>query len=83
MRLVLRVLFFEFALSWVAVIAGWVHLAMRVGPFATNTLQAGFRRLWTDPLVTRGVAYVLDQVVVLVLFFLVTSLLVETARAVI
>jgi hypothetical protein len=83
MRLVLRVLFFEFALSWAMVVAGWVHFAGQAWPFAINTLQAGFRRLWTDPLVTRGVAYVIDQVVVLVLFLLVSSLLVATARAVI
>jgi hypothetical protein len=83
MRFVLRVLFFEFALSWAMVVAGWVHFAVRAWPLAVNTLQAGFRRLWTDPLLTRGVAYVIDQVVVLVVFLLVSSLLVEAARAVI
>jgi len=83
MRLALRILFFEFALSWAMVAAGWVHFAARAWPFAINTLKAGFRRLWTDPLLTKGVAYVIDQAVILVLFLLVSSLLVEAARAVI
>jgi hypothetical protein len=83
MRLVLRVLFFEFALSWAMVITGWVHVAVRAWPFAVSTLKAGFRRLWADPLLTRGVAYVIDEVAVLVVFLLVSSLLVAAARAVI
>ena len=83
MRFVLRVLFFELALSWAMVVAGWVHFAARAWPFAVNALRAGFRRLRTDSLLTMGVAYAIDQVVVLVLFLLVSSLLVEGARAVI
>jgi hypothetical protein len=83
MRLALRILFFEFALSWAMVAAGWVHFAARAWPFAITTVKAGCRRLWTDPLVTKGVAFVVDQVVVLALFLLVSSLLVEAARAVI
>jgi hypothetical protein len=82
MRLVLRVLFFEFALSWAVVFAGWVHFGVRAWPFAINTLNAGFRRLRAVTLLTRGVAYVIDQGLVLVLFFLMSSLLVEAARAV-
>jgi hypothetical protein len=81
MRLVLRVLFFEVALSWAMMAAGWVHFALRVSPFAVTTLKAGCRRLWTSTLLTRGVAYVVDQVLVLVLFLLVSSSLVEVARA--
>jgi hypothetical protein len=83
MRIVLRVLFLELALSWAMVVAGWVHLAARAWPFAVNALRAGFRRLRTDPLLIRGFAYAIDQVVVLVLFLLLSSLLVEGARAVI
>jgi hypothetical protein len=81
MRLVLRVLFFEVALSWAMMVAGWVHFALRTWPFAVNTLKAGCRRLWTSTLLTRGVAYVVDQILVLVLFLLVSSSLVEAARA--
>jgi hypothetical protein len=81
MRLVLRVLFFEVALSWAMVVAGWVHFALQTSPFAVNTLKAGCRRLWASTLLTRGVAYVVDQVLVLVLFLLVSSSLVEAARA--
>ena len=81
MRLVLRVLFFEVALSWAMVVAGWVHFAVRTCPFGINRLKAGFRRLWTSTLLIRGVAYVVDQVLVLVLFLLVSTSLVEVARA--
>lgn len=81
MRLVLRVLFFEAALSWAMVVAGWVHFGVRTWPFAINRLQAGCRRLWKSTLLTRGVAYVVDQALVLVLFLLVSSSLVEVARA--
>jgi hypothetical protein len=83
MRLVLRVLFFEVALSWTMVVAGWVHFAVRAWPFARNTLKAGFRRLWTNTLLIRGAAYVVDQALVLILFLLLSSGLVEAARAVV
>ncbi len=38
MRLVLRILFFEFALSWAMVLAGWVGVAVQVRPFLMSTL---------------------------------------------
>jgi hypothetical protein len=47
MRLVLRVLFVEFALSWAMVLAGSVHVAAQIWPFARQSLTAGFRsRAW-------------------------------------
>jgi len=47
MRLVLRVLFVEFALSWAMVLAGSVHAAAQIWPFARQSLAAGFRsRAW-------------------------------------
>jgi hypothetical protein len=47
MRLVLRVLFIEFALSWAMVLAGSVHVAAQIWPFARQSLKAGFRsRAW-------------------------------------
>lgn len=36
--------------------------------------------MWTVTLLTRGVAHVIDQGLALVLFYLVSSLLVEAAR---
>lgn len=39
MRLVVRVLFFEFALSWAMVLAGAVRLAIQAWPFATRSLK--------------------------------------------
>jgi len=39
MRLVLRVLFFEFALSWLMVLAGSVHVAMQAWPFVRRSLK--------------------------------------------
>ena len=44
MRLVLRVLFFECALSWAMVLAGWMRVATQVRPFLMDTLRTGFRR---------------------------------------
>lgn len=47
MRLVLRVLFFEFALSWAMMLAGQVRVAMQAWPFAKRPLHARFHsRAW-------------------------------------
>jgi hypothetical protein len=46
MRLVLRVLFFEFALSWALVLAGWIRVAVQVRPFLIGTMRAGVRHGW-------------------------------------
>jgi hypothetical protein len=47
MRLLLRVLLGEFALSWAMLLAGWVRLATQIWPFARDSLRAGFRgRAW-------------------------------------
>jgi hypothetical protein len=47
MRLALRFLFFDFALSWMMVLAGWARVAVRVRPFLMGTLSARFgRRAW-------------------------------------
>jgi hypothetical protein len=47
MRLVLRVLFFEFALSWAMVLAGPIHVAMQAWPFVRRSLNARLqRRAW-------------------------------------
>jgi hypothetical protein len=47
MRLVLRVLFVEFALSWAMVLAGSMRVAAQVWPFVTGPLRAGFHsRAW-------------------------------------
>jgi hypothetical protein len=43
MRVVLRVLFFEFALSWTMVIAGCARVAVQVWPHVKDPLKAGFR----------------------------------------
>jgi hypothetical protein len=40
MRIALRVLFFEFALSWAMVLAGSARVAMRICPFVTGSLKA-------------------------------------------
>ena len=43
----LRVLFFEFALSWVMVLAGCVRVAAQMWPLVRPPLTAGFRsRAW-------------------------------------
>lgn len=47
MRLVMRVLFYESALSWAMMLAGWLRVAVRAWPFAMDTLKSGFRgRAW-------------------------------------
>jgi len=47
MRLVLRVLLFEFALSWAVALAGWARVAVQVCPFAGHSLKVRFRgRAW-------------------------------------
>jgi hypothetical protein len=43
MRLVLRVLFVEFALSWALVLAGSVRVAAQIWPFIRQSLNAGLR----------------------------------------
>jgi hypothetical protein len=40
MRLVLRVLLFEFTLSSALLLAGWVRLAVQIWPFARDSLKA-------------------------------------------
>jgi hypothetical protein len=42
-RLVLRVLFFEVALSWAMVLAGSVHVAIRIWPLVMHSLKARLR----------------------------------------
>jgi hypothetical protein len=47
MRLVLRVLFVEFALSWAMVLAGSAHVARQIWPFVARSLKTRFRsRAW-------------------------------------
>ena len=47
MRFVLRVLFFEFALSWAMVLAGAARVAAQIWPFARQSFSAGFQnRAW-------------------------------------
>jgi hypothetical protein len=47
MRLVLRVLFVEFALSWTMVLAGPAYVARQAWPFAARSLKTRFRsRAW-------------------------------------
>lgn len=47
MRLVLRVLFVEFALSWAMVLAGSAHVARQAWPFVARPLTTRFRsRAW-------------------------------------
>lgn len=47
MRLVLRVLFFEFALSWAMVLAGSARVAMQIWPFVRHSLRVRPRgRAW-------------------------------------
>ena len=43
MRLVLRVLFFEFALSWAVVVAGCARVAVQIWPHVKQPLRAGLR----------------------------------------
>lgn len=47
MRLVLRVLLFEFTVSSALVLAGWIRVTAQVWPFAMDSLKAGFGgRAW-------------------------------------
>jgi hypothetical protein len=47
MRLVMRVLIFEAALSWAMILAGWVRIGFQVGPFALQSLKArSLGRAW-------------------------------------
>jgi hypothetical protein len=46
MRVVLRVLFFEFSLAWALVLAGSMRVAAQVWPFFAETLGAGWRGRW-------------------------------------
>lgn len=47
MRLVMRVLLFEFTLSSALLLAGWIRAAVQVWPFAMDSLKAGFGgRAW-------------------------------------
>jgi hypothetical protein len=47
MRLVLRVLFVEFALSWAVVLAGSVRVGAQIWPFVRQSLKARFgSRAW-------------------------------------
>jgi hypothetical protein len=47
MRLVIRVLIFESALSWAMILAGWVRIGFQVGPVALRGLKAGsLGRIW-------------------------------------
>jgi hypothetical protein len=47
MRLVLRVLFVEFALSWAMMLAGSAHVARQIWPFVARPLRTPFRsRAW-------------------------------------
>jgi hypothetical protein len=43
MRLVLRVLFFEFALSWAMMLAGTAHVVMQVSPFVRHSVLGRLR----------------------------------------
>lgn len=47
MRLVMRVLLFEFTVSSALLLAGWIRVAVQVWPFAMDSLKAGFGgRAW-------------------------------------
>jgi hypothetical protein len=46
MRVVLRILFFEFSLAWALVLAGSMRVAAQVWPFFAETLGAGWRSRW-------------------------------------
>jgi hypothetical protein len=47
MRLVMRVLLFEFTVSSALVLAGWIRVTAQVWPFAMDSLKAGFGgRAW-------------------------------------
>jgi hypothetical protein len=67
MRLLLRVVFFEFAASWAMVLAGSVRAAMQIWPFVRSPLAGCFRgRAWrTGAGLLAGVAVVAGWPVVL------------------
>jgi hypothetical protein len=44
MRLALRVLFFEFALSWAMMLAGSAHVAMQISPLVRHSVLGRLRR---------------------------------------
>ena len=47
MRLVMRVLLFEFTVSSALLLAGWIRVGVQVWPFAMDSLKAGFAgRAW-------------------------------------
>ncbi|HTT53140.1 MAG TPA: hypothetical protein VMH35_17225 [Streptosporangiaceae bacterium] len=46
MRVVLRVLLAEFAVTWVILLAGWMRVAAQIRPFALATLRARLGRRW-------------------------------------
>jgi hypothetical protein len=46
MRVVLRVLLFEFSLAWALLLAGSVRVAGQLWPFFTETIGAGWRDRW-------------------------------------
>ncbi len=46
MRIVLRVLFFEFSLAWALLLAGSVRVTAQLWPFFTQTIGAGWRDRW-------------------------------------
>ncbi len=43
MRLVVRILFFEFSLAWAMMLAGSIHVGLQVWPFLANPLRACLR----------------------------------------
>ena len=46
MRVVLRVLFFEFSLAWALLLAGSVRVTAQLLPFFTQTISAAWRDRW-------------------------------------
>ena len=46
MRVVLRVLIFEFSLAWALLLAGSARVAAQVWPFFAHALTAGWRDRW-------------------------------------
>jgi len=47
MRLVLRVLYFEFACSWAMVLAGWARVAVQISPFVGHSVKSHLQgRAW-------------------------------------
>jgi hypothetical protein len=46
MRVVLRILFFEFSLAWALLLAGSVRVTAQLWPFFARTIRAGWRDRW-------------------------------------